>query len=186
MKYATIMHIGDAWWQHWLFAGYFLGIAVAILVSARLAWRKSEGRFVRAQIDFGSLAVIAIVSLFLLPSIWRVTFGAAAALESGDYAVAEGPLETPVERPWKGHVSSLFTVGGVRFAYYDYDALSEGGRITQAGCLKNGAPVRVSYRGDIILRIELGYQPPEPPPPCRQRYRPLLVPPVTSGLYRSS
>lgn len=179
------MHIGDAWWQYWLITSCFLVTAIAILVFHWSGRRKSEGGFARGQILVGSLVVIAMVGL-LLPNIWRVTFGAAAALESGDYAVAEGPLEKLVEQPWKGHASSLFTVGAVRFAYFDYDALSEGGRITQAGCLKNGAPVRVSYRGNTILRIELGYRRTEPRPPCRQRYRPLLFPPATGSLYRPS
>jgi hypothetical protein len=81
---------------------------------------------------------------------------AAASLREGQVSVVEGRVRDFVPMPFSGHPHEQFTVNGVHFSYSDYEiqpcfntSSSHGGPI------RSDIWVRLSYRGDCILRVEV-------------------------------
>jgi hypothetical protein len=80
---------------------------------------------------------------------------AEVALRDGRYSVATGPVMNFVPMPYTGHSLESFEVGGHKFTYSDY-VLTPGFRTTTShgGPIHEGLNVRVSYVGNLILRLE--------------------------------
>lgn len=81
---------------------------------------------------------------------------AAQALREGRVSIIEGRVEDFVPMPYGGHPEEQFTVSGVRFSYSDYviqpcfnNTSSHGGPV------RKGMWVRLSYRDNCILKIEV-------------------------------
>ncbi|MEE2733508.1 MAG: hypothetical protein VYA55_21990 [Pseudomonadota bacterium] len=75
---------------------------------------------------------------------------------AGNFNVIEGKVENFDPMPAEGHKMESFTVKGVKFEYSDFmvtpgfhNAASRGGPI------KEGLPVRISYIGNTILKLEV-------------------------------
>ncbi|MDF1641641.1 hypothetical protein [Thalassolituus oleivorans] len=75
---------------------------------------------------------------------------------AGKFDVVEGVVENFDPMPASGHKMESFTVGGVKFEYSDFvvtpgfnNATSKGGPIQE------GMPVKISYIGNIILKLEI-------------------------------
>jgi hypothetical protein len=81
---------------------------------------------------------------------------ATTALRNRQYSVVEGPVTDFVPMPFTGHAMERFTVGGRRFSYSDY-VLTIGFHHTAShgGPIREGRYVRVSYVGNLILRLEV-------------------------------
>lgn len=184
------MHINDAWPQYCVFLLGWI-VAAALIIRRKMAGlgidapAGTEG--LRKHLDWLPVIFITVVGVLVGLSAWNSTVGAYLKLQSGSYLIADGPIEKLVEQPWKGHRSSIFTVDGVRFSYYDYDVeTDDGGAVIAEGCVREGKPARIFYSDGRILRIDLGYSETEPKPLCRQRFRPMFSPPNGGSLYRSS
>ena len=108
---------------------------------------------------------------------WNETFGVIRALDLGAYQRVEGPLTHFYQTAWKGHASELFSVGSIRFHHFDYDARSTfSNKIIDPGCLREGIPVRISYRGDQVLKLEIGTKPGQSRPNCHEKDAPRFLP----------
>jgi hypothetical protein len=81
---------------------------------------------------------------------------ATSDLREGRYSVVEGPVTDFVPMPYEGHAQESFTVNGHRFSYSDY-IMTAGFRKTAShgGPIREGLYVRISYSGNLILRLEV-------------------------------
>ena len=81
---------------------------------------------------------------------------ATSDLRGGRYLVMEGPVTDFVPMPCEGHAQESFTVNGHRFSYSDY-SMTAGFRNTAShgGPIREGLYVRISYSGNLILRLEV-------------------------------
>ena len=81
---------------------------------------------------------------------------ATSCLNAGNCSVVEGPVTDFVPMPYEGHSMESFTVGGRRFSYSDYE-VSAGFNNTAShgGPIRAGLHVRVTYWGNLILRLEV-------------------------------
>jgi hypothetical protein len=78
------------------------------------------------------------------------------ALDSGKYSVVEGPVTQFVPMPYTGHSEESFVVGGKRFSYSDFIVTSGfHNTASHGGPIRAGLYVRVSYVGNVILRLEI-------------------------------
>lgn len=81
------------------------------------------------------------------------------AMEKGKVSVVEGKVIDFSPMPVLGHKKEHFCVSGSQtcFEYSDYE-VTPGFNITNAhgGPIKQGLPVRVTYRDNVILKLELG------------------------------
>ena len=77
------------------------------------------------------------------------------ALETGDYQLSEGTVTDYVPMPPEGHSIESFKIGNTSFKYG-----SGWGSIVfksewNHGYIRNGSQVRISYKGEDILRVEV-------------------------------
>jgi hypothetical protein len=77
-------------------------------------------------------------------------------LREGQYSVVEGPVTDFVPMPYEGQSQENFAVNGHRFSYSDY-SMTAGLRnaASHGGPIREGLYVRISYSGNLILRLEV-------------------------------
>ena len=81
---------------------------------------------------------------------------AATALRNRGYQVVEGRVTNFVPMPFTGHAQESFVVDGVRFCYSDYIVTSGfHNTASHGGPIHQGLYVRVTYLGNLILRLEV-------------------------------
>jgi hypothetical protein len=99
-------------------------------------------------------------SLLLSAITFAVSWRSYAAARSAwrDYAIAtvEGPVTDFRPMPYGGHQEECFTVQAKSFCYSDY-VVTPGFHNTTShgGPIREGLQVRISYSGDMILRLEV-------------------------------
>ena len=149
--------------RQWWFSAFGLifivvGLALPTLIR-RGIFRKSppsmEKWFPKVFLGF---AIFWTVTSFI------TTYGdyraAIHAMRTNQVKVVEGIVTQFTPMPYSGHVMESFVVQGVRFEYSDYvitagfnNTSSHGGRI------REGLPVRIWYRGNEILRLDVAKGP---------------------------
>jgi hypothetical protein len=80
--------------------------------------------------------------------------------KSGDYSIITGNVAEFDPMPYGGHKMESFSVNEVHFEYSDYD-LSQCGfnnTASHGGPIKEGLPVRISYKDGRILILEIKNQ----------------------------
>ncbi|MCP4551118.1 MAG: hypothetical protein GY834_03530 [Bacteroidetes bacterium] len=77
--------------------------------------------------------------------------------EEEKYSIIEGVVENFDPMPSSGHKMESFTVKGIKFEYSDF-IVRPGFRNTTShgGPIQEGLPVRISYIGNIIVKLEVG------------------------------
>jgi len=101
-----------------------------------------------------------IFSLLWTTIVFTATFSeylsVTSDLREGRYSIVEGPVEDFVPMPFAGHPMESFTVGGHRFSYSDYLGTSGfHNTASHGGPIRQGLYVRISYSGNLILRLEI-------------------------------
>jgi hypothetical protein len=85
---------------------------------------------------------------------------ASQALRDGRVSIIEGRVADFVPMPYGGHSEEQFTVSGLRFSYSDYILVPcFNNTSSHGGPIREGLWVRLSYRGNCILKIEV-WKPP--------------------------
>ena len=78
-------------------------------------------------------------------------------LSSGQYSVVEGLVTNFTTIPHNGHGRESFTVAGQHFSYSPYKMTNAFHQIAaDGGPMRDGLYVRIIYRDDVILKIEIG------------------------------
>jgi hypothetical protein len=78
------------------------------------------------------------------------------AAEGGKVLVVEGKVSDFVPMPRSGHAMESFCVSGVCFAYSDYVVTSGfNNTSSHGGPISEGLPVRVTYVGETIVKLEV-------------------------------
>jgi hypothetical protein len=79
-----------------------------------------------------------------------------AAYREGNFSVVEGLVTDFQPMPFEGHRDECFTVENKRFCYSDYGPSAGFNNSTShGGPIRENLPVRVSYVGDTIVRLEV-------------------------------
>ncbi len=160
MDYRVAFDITAAGYKSWPFpAGGVIFIAVgAGLVAAR---KYLPGRFgkrpVAAKIftsGFLGFAVLWTFSSFLVT--YREYSAASSAAHEDRARVVEGVVTHFIPMPGTGHAMESFCVSDACFNYSDY-VMTAGFNTTSShgGPIREGLPVRVTYIGNIILKLEV-------------------------------
>jgi hypothetical protein len=81
---------------------------------------------------------------------------AKSAYQRRTYSVAVGRVTDFRPMPYEGHQDECFTDQPARFCYSDYEITSRFNKsASHGGPIREGLPVRVSYIGDVIMRLEV-------------------------------
>jgi hypothetical protein len=102
-------------------------------------------------LGFGLVWTLATFALTLSDYI-----SARNALASGEASVIERVVRGFRPMPYAGHAEESFTVSGKRFSYSDFN-VTAGFNNTRShgGPIDNGVHVRITHRGNTILRLEI-------------------------------
>jgi hypothetical protein len=104
------------------------------------------------NLTWGILAVT--FSVLIMQGDYRERRFVRNALRNGDFSVVEGTVSDFVPMPPGGHAVERFTVNGHHFNY-GYDGGRTFSSSDNQGFIRNGAWVRITYKDDKILRVEV-------------------------------
>jgi hypothetical protein len=161
--YTTVFDVTRTGFRQWSFAAFgliFIVVGLALPTLIRLGiFRKPpplmQKWFPRIFLGF---------AIFWTATSFIATYGdyraAVYAMRSNEAKFVEGAVTQFIPMPYTGHAMESFVVQGVRFEYSDYvitagfnNAASHGGPI------REGLPVRIWYRGNEILRLDVAKRP---------------------------
>lgn len=166
--YKVVYDIGSAGYQIWRFPAFGLifvaigAIAVATVIHRNSlpfpGWsgqpRKSKV-FSYSFLAFGVFWTVATTSLT-----YQQYSKLANATRNGTAKVVEGQVTDFTPMPYGGHALESFCVSGACFEYSDY-VITTGFNNTSShgGPIRAGLPVRVTYVGGTIVKLEIGPTP---------------------------
>jgi hypothetical protein len=162
VAYRTVFDVSQEGYAAWWFPAFGLifvaGGALLVFAPALMLRLLPSGLQGRARRGFsGVFFAFAILwtagSFFSTYSQYRT---ATSALADGAASVVEGPVTHFTPMPYTGHSQESFVVGDRRFSYSDY-IVSAGFHNTAShgGPIHEGLNVRVTYLGNLILRLEV-------------------------------
>jgi hypothetical protein len=136
-----------------------LFIPLYLLVPGAVGWAlktSSDPHSVLKEKVFLLISIVGFGISLVVATISFVEFHQMkSALAEGDYQVTEGIVEEFVPMPSSGQPVESFRVGGASFHYgsgWDSIVFNSG---WNHGNIHNHAQVRITYRGDNILRVEV-------------------------------
>lgn len=161
MQYRVVFDIARQSYAAWPWAALgtlfvATGLAMLLIPGGQRLWRGRVSRRTHRVFAWTwlllSLAWTGSVSLVK----WQRYRQAAAELRQGRYQTVEGVVRDFVPMPRSGHIMESFAVGDRRFSYSDFVA-TPGFHQTAGygGPIHEGVRVRVSYSGNVILRLEV-------------------------------
>jgi hypothetical protein len=146
---------------NWLPAitGLFLvgGGILALCRPALFEKQFSNGRTVRPSKTFAWVFLLCAmaISIPMNTVTWSRYQTAISRLRSEDFGIVQGRVENFVPEPLTGHAMESFSVGGKSFSYGQYvDTSGFHNSSSHGGPIKEGLYVRISYRGNVILKLE--------------------------------
>ena len=153
-QYRLVFDLSQKSFQWWFPAFGLIFVAVGgviIWLGRRNRWPLSR-RFVGYfMVGFACLwSGLAFTTMFPeylnLRSVYR----------KGQFSVVEGPVTNFRPMPYEGHQEECFSVQSQTFCYSDYVVTGGFNNATShGGPIREGLPVRVSYIGNTIVRLEV-------------------------------
>jgi hypothetical protein len=156
--YQTVYDLGLAGWESWTFPAFglvfvLLGIGMVVF---RNDLRMRGPALMRRVFPFLWLGFAVIWTFTAFASTYGTHRRLAAALADGEARVVEGEVTHFIPMPAAGHAMERFCVQQACFAYSDF--VVAGGfnhTASHGGPIRAGLPVRVTYLGNVILRLEI-------------------------------
>jgi hypothetical protein len=160
MEYRVAFDIASAGYKSWTFPAFGLIFiaAGAVLVVARKHLPGSWGKrpLASSVFAFSFLGFAVFWTLTSFIGTYRDYSFASGAIESGHASVAEGVVTDFVPMPVTGHATESFCVTGKCFRYSNYEITAGFNNTTShGGPIREGLPVRVTYIGNVILKLEI-------------------------------
>ena len=131
---------------------------VFVLIGGFLTWlgRGNRGPFNRRFLGYAMAGFACLWSLLVLSKMIPDYQRARSAYLSGNYSVVQGLVTDFQPMPYQGHGEECFTVDSETFCYSDYVVtLGFNNTASHGGPIREGLPVRVSFIGNTILRLEV-------------------------------
>jgi hypothetical protein len=160
MEYSKVFDVVEAGYKSRTFPAFgliFVAIGAILLIFRRqlaLVWGKSQGQSNGFAVFFFGFAVLWTITSFLATSGQYMNLR--QALETGQASVVEGTVSQFTPMPAAGHSKERFCVKDRCFEYSDF--IITGGfnnTSSHGGPIYEGLPVRVTYVGDTIVRLEI-------------------------------
>jgi hypothetical protein len=158
MKYKVVFDIATAGYRaggHVAFGCVFIVIGIGLVVFRHRIMAKWSSA-AASVFSFGYLGFSLLWTTMAFASTYSEYRTALSARLKGTASVTEGVVSNFVPMPYGGHADEKFTVSGVTFSYSDY-AITSGFNNTRShgGPIDEGKRVRVTYVGNVIVRLEV-------------------------------
>lgn len=161
--YVTVFDVTQNGYRQWSTAAFGLifvavGLALPTLIRSGIFRKPApwmEKWFPRVFLGF---AIFWTATSFLATYIgYR---GAVHAIRSQQARFVDGTVSQFIPMPYTGHAMESFVVQSVRFEYSDYVVTAGFNNTTShGGPIREGLPVRIWYRGNEILRLDVQKKP---------------------------
>jgi hypothetical protein len=146
-----ISHKGFDWWFPSAGVGFVILGAGLIWASRRYRWRLSKSWVGYFMVVFASLWSIGTFTTLHSEYVHLQT-----AYREGQFSVVEGLVHDFQPMPYEGHRDECFSVESTTFCYSDYGpSAGFNNSKSHGGPIEEGVPVRVSYVGETIVRLEV-------------------------------
>jgi hypothetical protein len=146
--YTTVFDISQKGFDWWFPA---FGLIFVVLGPIIVRKHKASNKWAFFFVIFASLW-----SLISFSSMYPRYRYLQRAYQTHQYLLVEGPVEAFNPMPWGGHHDECFSVQRVRFCYSDYGPTPGfNNTSSHGGPIRAGLPVRVSYLGNSILRLDI-------------------------------
>ena len=142
---------GSEWW-------FPAAGSVFFLIGGFLIWlgRGNRGPLNRSFVGYTFVGFACLWSVLALSKMIPDYQRARSAYLSGNYSVVQGLVTDFQPMPYQGHGEECFTVESETFCYSDYEVtLGFNNTASHGGPIREGLPVRVSFIGNTILRLEV-------------------------------
>jgi hypothetical protein len=155
VTYEVIFDVREADYLRWsLTATLLVAVLTAIVV---VVVRRSLDRRPATIFTFLLLGIVGIWVSISWASTYREYESAASALDSGRASVVQGIVSEFEPMPYAGHTQERFCVEGKCFAYSDFMATAGfNNTSSHGGPIKSGLPVRITFVGNTIIKLEVG------------------------------
>jgi hypothetical protein len=160
MDYQVVFDITTAGYKSWSFPAHgliFVALgATLIVIRKRLPgwWRRHPLTSSMFAFFFFGFAVLWTLISFV--STYHDYLSLSSTKEANRASVVEGLVTNFKPMPATGHAMEIFCVQGVCFEYSDY-VITAGFNNTSShgGPIREGLPVRVTYVGNSIVKLEV-------------------------------
>jgi len=155
VNYELVYDIRNAGYIGWgVTATALIAILTGIVV---MVARKSLDRRGATIFTYLILGIVGIWTAAAWISMHREYSIAASALEIGSAPVVQGHVSKFEPMPYVGHSKERFCVEDRCFSYSDFDpTVGFNNTTSHGGPIKAGIPVRVTFVGNTIVKLEVG------------------------------
>jgi hypothetical protein len=154
-QYQIVFDLSQKSFQWWFPA---FGLIFAV-IGAVIIWLGRRNRWPRSRSFVGYFMVgfACLWSGLVFPPTFSEYLKLQSAYRHGQFSVVEGHVTNFRPMPYEGHTEECFSVGSETFCYSDYVVTSGfNNSASHGGPIREGVPIRVSYIGNTIVRLEIG------------------------------
>lgn len=158
MNYEVVFDVATAGYKSWTFPAFgliFIAIGTGLFLF-RNKWPSQWKNRPNAKFTYLYLGFAVLWTSITFFSTFKEYLSLLAAEKNGSYKVVEGNITNFVPMPGTGHAMEKFCVNNACFSYSDY-VVTDGFNNTTShgGPIHEGLPVRVTYIGNKIIRLEV-------------------------------
>jgi hypothetical protein len=136
-----------------------IGGVIAWLGGSKKSWRE------RRLFGYGMIGFACLWSGVMFSSTFSEYVRVRSAYRRSQFKVVEGRVTDFRPMPYEGHQDECFSVQSQTFCYSDYEVTAGfNNSASHGGPIRDGLPVRVSYVGNTIVRLEVSNPPPNDVP----------------------
>jgi hypothetical protein len=170
VEYRTVFDITEAGYRAWLPLGFgllFVAIGIRLVFfpnrmgdvfTGEKRLREQKPRFVRVFSWF-FFAFSAAWTLTVFASTYGEYKSLISVVKSGHASVVEGVVSQFHPMPASGHDNERFCVGNNCFEYSDFEGTAAfNNTSSHGGPIREGLPVRVTFVGNAIVKLEVAKQ----------------------------
>lgn len=161
MSYITVFNVANVGYKSAIFPAIGLILVASgilfVLIRNRIPGWTQRPQIAKIIFPFGYLCFAGIWTLAAFVGTYGDYRRAQEAQAAGTASVVEGVVTDFVPMPVTGHAMEHFCVSGVCFNYSDYVMTAGFNRTSShGGPIREGLPIRVTYIGNTILKLEVG------------------------------
>jgi hypothetical protein len=130
----------------------------------RLVDGEAKSRGVNVLFGYGMIGFACLWSGVMFSSTFGEYVRVRSAYRRSQFKVVEGRVADFRPMPYEGHQDECFSVQSQTFCYSDYEVTAGfNNSASHGGPIRDGLPVRVSYVGNTIVRLEVSNPPNDVP-----------------------
>ena len=153
-QYRVVFDLYQKGFEWWFPA---CGLIFAIAGGVLIWWgRRKRWPFSRRFAAYLMLGFACLWSGLVFTSTFSEYLRLRSAYRRGQFSVVEGSVTNFRPMPYEGHQDECFSVRSETFCYSDYGVTAGfNNSASHGGPIREGLPVRVSYIGNTIVRLEV-------------------------------